>query len=353
MFDFDDIENPDDVEKEEVEQETPEEIARRAARGLERSEWKVRWDSCRELAKLGTAAAPYIHLLEDVAEREKDNDVRKAAASALEALREAGVEGSGASAGDPAEAEQAAANLDSLDFSVRRNACRTLGRLGELAAPYFSALRRLADSEKDYEVRQAARDAVRKLRSAGVEVEEEGAHAAKGGPSSGAAEAAEWWPKALFQVLGETLPMRLEREGMTPFEITEIWEKTWGIQYAGRVRFAAPEDSDARWLRAREDIVPRTPFVVRLEANSGTLLQALAGGLQLYGRMSQEEVFADRTRKLEEQTQAAEKRAVADAKEDARYLAMDHRRRWRQVEEVAQDTPSVKRVLGRSKLGCG
>jgi len=353
MFDFDEIEVPEDAGTEEAEQEAPEEIAQRAAGGLERGEWKVRWDSCRELAKLGHAAAPYVHLLEDLAEREKDGDVRKAAVSALEALREAGVQGS-AAADDTAEAERAAAGLDDQSFSVRRNACRTLGRLGALAAPYFSALQRLAEGEKDYEVRQAARDAVRKLRSAGVRLEvERGDEGAAGAGGTGGAEALDWWPKVLFQIFGETLPMRLEREDMMPAELTELWEKCWGVQYASRVRFAAPEDSDARWLRPKGDFVPRTPFLVQLEANNGTVLQTLASALKLYGRMTPEEVAEDRRSKLEEQMQAAERRAVADAKEDAKYLSMDHRRRWRQVEEVSKDAPTTKRVLGRSKLGCG
>jgi len=357
MFDFDDIEGTEHADAQVAEQEAPEEVAERIARGLERGEWKVRYDSCRELAKLGLAAAPYMQTLETLAERDKDNDVRKAAGKALQELREAGIHGTDAVESDPKVAEEAASNLSDKDFSVRRNACRMLGKQGALAAPHLPALQQLALHEKDYEVRQAARDALRNLRSAGFHLDEEdrGTLELDGAGVAGSAEASDWWPKALFQVGAETLPMRLENEAMTPFEITEIWEKSWGVQYAGRIRFAAHEDSETKWLRSRNDIVPRTPFVVRLEANSGTLLQTLAAALRLYGRMTPAEVAADREQKLREQMLAAERRAAADAREDARYQTMDHRRRWRPAREPQESMGGSvpRRVLGRTKLGCG
>merc|ERR1712032_628683 len=85
--------------------------------------------------------------------------------------------------------------------------------------------------------------------------------------------------KASFQIRNEVLPMRLEREGMTPHEIAAIWEE-WGCKFASRIRFAAqPGSSGGKWLNAREDAVPTSPAVVRLEG-AGALLDSLAAALQ-------------------------------------------------------------------------
>jgi len=87
-------------------------------------------------------------------------------------------------------------------------------------------------------------------------------------------------PRANFRLFKEILPMPLEREEMTPAEITDMWEKAWGVHFASRIRFLAPDESAGKYLNAREDFVPLHPSVVELEAKNGSILYALATSLK-------------------------------------------------------------------------
>mmetsp|Transcript_92694 Transcript_92694/g.286157 ORF Transcript_92694/g.286157 Transcript_92694/m.286157 type:complete len:398 (-) Transcript_92694:98-1291(-) len=85
-----------------------------------------------------------------------------------------------------------------------------------------------------------------------------------------------WAPEtALFRISGRVLPMHLERTGVTPHEVTRIWEREWGIAYASRLRFEAPPDTGTKWLNLREDELPAPPTVTRLDGKP-PILDALA-----------------------------------------------------------------------------
>jgi len=101
-------------------------------------------------------------------------------------------------------------------------------------------------------------------------------------------------PRASFKLCDEILPMPLESEEMTPAEITDIWEKRWGIQLASRIRFVVLTGSRRRYLHAREDFVPLHPIVVELEAKVGSILYALASKLKEYRSVKAEQATASR-----------------------------------------------------------
>eukprot|EP00405_Crypthecodinium_cohnii_P009084 CAMPEP_0206433836 /NCGR_PEP_ID=MMETSP0324_2-20121206/8762_1 /ASSEMBLY_ACC=CAM_ASM_000836 /TAXON_ID=2866 /ORGANISM="Crypthecodinium cohnii, Strain Seligo" /LENGTH=243 /DNA_ID=CAMNT_0053900161 /DNA_START=105 /DNA_END=840 /DNA_ORIENTATION=+ len=71
--------------------------------------------------------------------------------------------------------------------------------------------------------------------------------------------------KALFEIQKQSFPMKLPQPNMTAADVMEIWEHEWGILYASRLRFAAPEGSSVKWLNAHGHSVPPAPAVVRLE----------------------------------------------------------------------------------------
>mmetsp|Transcript_70623 Transcript_70623/g.190179 ORF Transcript_70623/g.190179 Transcript_70623/m.190179 type:complete len:359 (-) Transcript_70623:99-1175(-) len=206
--------------------------------------------------------------------------------------------------------QRSAVGLEHTAWNLRRDACRELAEFnfkleGSLVAPLLPQLRSLAASDEDYEVRKAARKALQALLAAGVEeppapsralpTVDDGALAVEAGAPVEAPQA--WVPRAQFEIFGEVLPMRLERSHMSPAEVAEIWERHWGVQYAGRIRFAAQQDEAKRWLSPKEDIVPRVPFVVRLDCAVGSILQTLRVALQEYGELSAEEASAERSRR--------------------------------------------------------
>jgi len=82
-----------------------------------------------------------------------------------------------------------------------------------------------------------------------------------------------------FKVVDDVLPMHLERQKLTPLEVTKIWEEEWGIAHATRVRFEAPDGSPTKWLNAREDFLPSPPVVIRLDGK-GSILQAIGVALK-------------------------------------------------------------------------
>merc|ERR1711974_91062 len=78
------------------------------------------------------------------------------------------------------------------------------------------------------------------------------------------------WPSLSFRIFtaknkSVVLAMRTESESMTPSKVIEVWEKSWRVQYAGRIKFVAPPDLGKRWLNM-EDVLPCSPTVITLEA---------------------------------------------------------------------------------------
>merc|ERR1712151_104168 len=100
-------------------------------------------------------------------------------------------------------------------------------------------------------------------------------------------------------------------------ELTQIWEKEWGILHASRLRFVAAPESEQKWLNFREDVVPMSPVVTRLEGLSN-VLQTLANTLRqrvadpaAYDSKSSrnQPLFSVReARRKEEERRAAERR---------------------------------------------
>uniref|UniRef100_A0A7S4PSD9 Uncharacterized protein n=1 Tax=Alexandrium monilatum TaxID=311494 RepID=A0A7S4PSD9_9DINO len=239
---------------------------------------------------------------------------------------------------DADDAAKAGAGLESGEWNVRRDACKALGDLADAgkAEPHLQRLRDLAASDPDYEVKKAARRALQQLRERGVQPRAAGPEAAAGA-SAGAPEdgrrAAHSGPTLLLRVFGDVLPMRTEREGVTPAELAELWEGAWGVQYASRVRFEAPEGSPTRHLNPREDAVPLSPAVVTLHCGVGSILLALATALKSYGMLSEDEVGAERERRRRQQAVESERRQEADAKEHERWRKAEMRRQQRRADE--------------------
>merc|ERR1711920_420671 len=145
---------------------------------------------------------------------------------------------------------QAAEDLANTTWAVRKEACVVLSRAGQLAAPHLPTLMELSRKEKDYEVRKEAQKAVQALNAAGVtcEVREQEdddvvnkaiknltAPKRKTRVERGVMKAPATiklikepekpeGPHATFVIYKEELPMRLEREAMTPYEVAQIWE---------------------------------------------------------------------------------------------------------------------------------
>lgn len=66
------------------------------------------------------------------------------------------------------EAQKSAEDLISPVWYVRRDACRILGQAGRAAKPYLHTLKKLMQTDSDYEVSKAARVALNNLRDAGI-----------------------------------------------------------------------------------------------------------------------------------------------------------------------------------------
>lgn len=246
---------------------------------------------------------------------------------------EAEVPSSAAGVG-PGVLKRVAQGLQSAAWHLRRDACKDVVRLGlgRAATPLRPALRRLADADEDYEVRQAARLAVESVGDdacpAAAPARADAAASSSGAPraertparasaptatsdvaraSSGVARA--WAPTATFDVCGELLTMRLERAAMTPAEICHVWEESWGVAYASRIRFLSEPGAPEKWLSHREAIVPRAPFVVKLDASSGSVLESLRLAWKAYGGLSKEEAEEERRRRLAARRSSGEERA--------------------------------------------
>lgn len=129
-----------------------------------------------------------------------------------------------------------------------------------------------------------------------------------------------------LQIHKEILPMAIDSE-VTPSDLYEIWEKHWGVACASRVRFESLPDSDVKYL-ARDEVVPCAPTVIKLDAQRGSVLFALATGLKTYGRLSLTNAIADRERRQADLVLNEMKRAEADAKEQDRYRKFETRRRY-------------------------
>lgn len=285
MFDFDVVEADDPCLGRDAERCDPGEAARRWAEDLGDSEWKVRWEACRGLVKLGPAAVPHLPELLALAETEKDGDVREEARKAFAEVRQA--------AGEEDLRQlvaEAARGLASTSFKTRRNACFLLGTLADLAVAHMPAVEQLKH-EDDLMVRRAARNAYRELSMAKARAgpAEEGDDAELGLSFVG--------QTALFKVGKEVFPMRLDHSGMTPSEITRVWEQQWGVQSASSIKLEAEEGSTTRPLDPEADAVPRSPFVVKLEAPGDGVLQTMAYALREYGMKTAEEVALLRARK--------------------------------------------------------
>lgn len=221
------------------------------------------------------------------------------------------------------QATEAAQSLKAEAWNVRRDACKALATLGEAAAPHMGELMRLSKFDSDYEVRKASGKAFAQLKEKGIEplVVEDPMEAMKK-------------KQAIFKIFKEELPMSLEKPDITPLEICEIWEKSWGIQYASRVKFLQPlgSDSEAKHLNPREDSVPRSPHVIGLECSVGSILGSLAVALKNFGAMTPEEAEAERDKRRMQQEEAKQKRAQADIRQREERQKQERRRR-RQIEE--------------------
>jgi len=258
---------------------------------------------------------------------------------------------------DPAEvareeARQVAAGLGDKMWNVRRDACRkfgelgaSLGLLGDEVFPYLRTLVELEKKDEDYEVKKAAKKTVRALAALGVVLPKDGAAgpaastgaaAPEGGGSTGSSYSG--W-RTNFRIFKEVLPMRLDREGMTPVEICEVWEKQWGIQYASRIKFEAPEGFDVKWLNAREDVCPRTPFVVGLHCSVGSILDSLSVAMKQFGELTSREAAAERERRKNQLVVEEVRRKEADAKEQERWRKKEARRALRQSGEDGGGQP--------------
>lgn len=167
---------------------------------------------------------------------------------------------------DPAESESvedvalaasAAVALRSEAFTERRDACRVLAQLKEAARPHLAQLLHISESDEDYEVQKAAKNALRSLRRQGIspevsdpvpviaekqslqsrrEVKEEV-------PND--IDVADWLgPKALFDINGQILEMSLENQ-VTPNDLVQIWE-SWRLHYTQRIRFVVKDGEEVR-----------------------------------------------------------------------------------------------------------
>lgn len=98
-----------------------------------------------------------------------------------------------------------------------------------------------------------------------------------------AAEAWRGWRH--FEVLGETLPMRVDEIGdgqvVVPQDIVKVWAEEWGLLFMQRIRFEAPTSASSRWLNCRTDAVPPYPAVTRLVVQTCTNFQSILGSLKL------------------------------------------------------------------------
>lgn len=126
----------------------------------------------------------------------------------------------------------------------------------------------------------------------------------------------------------EVVSIRVDLENMTPDEVSTVWEDVWGVTYARRIRFDVHEpDGSRRRLNPREDVVPCSPAIIKLEASAGAggVLYTLRAAMRQYGNMSCDEAAQDRSRRQQEAEAGALRRAAADSMEAGRYSKLDTR----------------------------
>mmetsp|Transcript_34890 Transcript_34890/g.108518 ORF Transcript_34890/g.108518 Transcript_34890/m.108518 type:complete len:459 (-) Transcript_34890:98-1474(-) len=396
MFDFDDLQEEQGKEEELAPEEDDVEKAQKAAEQLRVGEWRVRWDACRVLATVGAAAAPHARILARAAAKDKDADVRKAAAGVLSALRAAGVELPKGYLDEYAEEEESrrseqkkqreaaweerrrqreqawAERSRELEEQDRREEERRRQqaqreyeqyelqagwREEEVPVPASASLTPVVHAPPQQTLQpqpQPAESVVAPQREAepeslirpgsfarpieGDSEEEETSEEEEEEQALEPQERAEasrapvreavasrvpgsvTWagPRTNFQVLGDILPMRLERESMTPAEVTDIWETQWGIPYASRIKFEAPLDSERKWLNPREDTLPLHPAVVVLHEKAGSVLSALATAFKEYAGMKADEAEAARLKRLQQSKSTMQRRAKANERDRQR-----------------------------------
>jgi len=178
-------------------------------------------------------------------------------------------------------------------FTTRRNACFLMGSLADLALAHMPTVEKLK-LEEDLMVRRAARNAYRELSMAKARCA-----AANPAEPEDPAESGHGFvgQTALLKVRKDVFPMRLDRGSMTPAEVTEVWEQQWGVQCASVVSFEAEEGSTTRTLDPDADVMPRSPFVVRVDAPINAVLETLGYALREYGMKTAEEVTLLRSRR--------------------------------------------------------
>lgn len=87
-----------------------------------------------------------------------------------------------------------------------------------------------------------------------------------------------------FSILSEiVLNLHLDTDQTTPHGLTSLWEEEWGVAFAHRIRFAAPQGFASKWLQFRTDFIPVAPAIVRLEAH-GSILNSLIVACKLRAR---------------------------------------------------------------------
>mmetsp|Transcript_4497 Transcript_4497/g.10595 ORF Transcript_4497/g.10595 Transcript_4497/m.10595 type:complete len:548 (+) Transcript_4497:112-1755(+) len=194
-------------------------------------------------------------------------------------------------------AEAAGEELSHTADSVRRDACKALGGLGKFAKAHVETLKEMAKSDPALDVRVAAKTALKELRDDGVvpaaSASSQG-EAQKPVTTLAIFQPAKAWigPVAQFEVFEEVIPMELERESMTPAEIVQVWE-SWGVHGASRARFEVKAGEGIRpaKLNPREDVVPISPAVIKVEAKVGSILTAIAGALR--EKLAQEDAYRE------------------------------------------------------------
>lgn len=144
-------------------------------------------------------------------------------------------------------------------------------------------------------------------------------------------------PTLLCKIFDETLAMRLERDGMTPHDVAEMWEKEWGITGASRIKFCAPPEYDKKYLNAKEDLLPGPPFVVKLDVKLGSVIQNLALKIKRYGALSAEETQQKKTAEQQKFAEAAERRQRDDARQLDQWAQMEQEQRIRLQSETEEE----------------
>jgi len=217
------------------------------------------------------------------------------------------------------------------------------------------------EPEDDFEAKEAEERAEREkeLQQKQEQLDEKKRQKAEG--SDRVPEEVPWdGPRANIRVFGDILPMRLEREDVTPFDLGEIWEKRWGIPYASHIKFEAPEESNRKFMQPREDLVPLHPAVVTLSEKAGSVLTSLATALREYGGLLPEEAEAVRLGKLQQSLASVEKRQKANARERERLHVKEVRSRAkigtyqeRQDKRVMEMRGIVHQALGVASSSAG